>query len=358
MDVEVTMPDLSTTGEEIVVVEWLVDVGQPVRRGQPLLVVETDKATMEVESVESGTLKSQIAKPDSEIAVGEVIAILEVRSTSSSVATPKPDGDREQSLPRSAENEANEPAEKPLRASNMGPGVQATKGMFARNWQAIKTAEKFPAISMSNTQQVVGRRMEQSKQSIPHYYLKTSANAEPMLRQRASCKPEKTVWDAFFVCAMAKALKKYPRITCRIHDDLLMSEATGAIGVAVDIDGDLFVVRISDAADKTPATVSNEIVDAVNNLMEGDRALRKLRPADITITNLGMANVESFTPIINPPEVAILGVGKVMPQATVSNGEIGVEHRVSLTLSVDHRIANGKYAAEFLGCLVKHIESF
>jgi len=355
MDIEVTMPDLSTTGGEIAVLKWLVEVGQPIRRGQPLMEVETDKATMEVESVESGTMKSQIAQPDSEIAVGEVIAILEVKDSIKKAAGLKPDEDLMKSLLHSASNEATSQTRSPVPKVLPPETKPEARGMFARNRQAVEPLSL--SLTLSNSQRIVGRRMQQSKQSIPHFYLQTSVNAEAMISQRDTAGEKKIAWDAFFVCALGKALKDYPRMGCRIHEETLVPEPSGAVGVAVDIDGDLFVVRIVDAAEKQPLAVTKELWDAVQKLKQGDAGSKKLQPAGITITNLGMTQVETFLPIISPPEAGILGVGKVMPQVTASDGEIGIEHRVGLTLAVDHRVVNGKYAADFLGRLVEYLET-
>jgi len=105
--------------------------------------------------------------------------------------------------------------------------------------------------------------------------------------------------------------------------------------------------------------VSDEIRQNVEHLRQGDPDAKRIRPALLTVTNLGVCNVEGFIPIINPPEPAILGVGRVAPTPVVQpDGRIGVEHRCTLTLCVDHRVANGRYAGEFLGAIVKELESF
>ena len=134
---------------------------------------------------------------------------------------------------------------------------------------------------------------------------------------------------------------------------------TDAIGVAVDHENELYVIPVASPSAKTVEQISDEIRQSVERLRSGDPESRRIRPALLTVTNLGVCNVEAFIPIINPPEAAVLGVGKVMPTPVArDDGWIGVEQRCTLTLSVDHRIASGKYAGEFLAAIVKEIESF
>ena len=201
--------------------------------------------------------------------------------------------------------------------------------------------------------------MQESKQSIPHFYLQTSVNAEPMIARRKAAEPAKLAWDAFFVLAVAKTIAKFDRFRCRLDSERLTPVETDALGVAVDVDGELYVIPIASPATKTVEQISDEIRQGVQKLRGGDQEMRKIRPALMTITNLGVCNVESFIPIINPPEPAILGIGKVVPTPVAQDqGRIGIEHRSTITLCVDHRVCSGRYAGDFLGAIVKELESF
>ena len=203
----------------------------------------------------------------------------------------------------------------------------------------------------------MARRMRESKQTIPHYYLQTSVDASAMVAARQAAAPEQIAWDAFFVRAAALAIGKFERFRCRFEDQRLAPAGTDAIGVAIDHEGELFVVAVASPAGKTVGQISAEIRQGVHRLRSGDPDARRVRPALMTVTNLGVCNVESFTPIINPPEAAILGVGRVAPTPVArADGSIAVEPRCTLTLSVDHRIASGKYAGDFLGAIVEEIE--
>ena len=344
------MPDLATVDSDITVVRWLVEVGQSVRRGEPLLEVETDKALMEAEAIASGTLKAVRAQPGDVVAAGEVIAVIEVEGVAPAIAASQP---------------VEPPAPVPAASLPPSPSVapKERSGMFARNrrerthGQDAHATGAQQAIPLDAVQRTVARRMTESKQTIPHFYVQTSANAEPMRARRQDAAPQRIVWDAFFVHAVGRALQRFERMMLRFENDRLVPHAPDAIGVAVDVDSDLFVVSIADAAVKTPTQISAEIVALVERLQHGDPEARRLRPACLTVTNLGMTGVESFTAVINPPESAVLAVGRIAPCVVVKDGQIVVEHRVTLTLSVDHRVVSGKYAADFLSAIAQELES-
>jgi pyruvate dehydrogenase E2 component (dihydrolipoamide acetyltransferase) len=325
MDVEIKMPDLATTGSSIRVVRWLVEVGQRVQRGQPLLEVETDKAVMQVESIVTGLVGSISAGAGDEVETGETIAILQTDTAG-----------------------------------------EGRRSFFARNREARAhgqvqegkaTAFERRTIPLSVPQRVVAQRMQQSKQTIPHFYLQTSANAEGMIARRKSAEVETIAWDAFFVHAVGKALRAFERLALRFQDDQLVSPGTDAVGLAVDLEGDLFTLAIEDAAARNPGEISREITAGVARLRCGDPRARLAQRASITVSNLGGSGIESFAAVINPPESAILAVGKVMPVVAAVDGRLAIQNRVSLTLSVDHRVASGRYAAGFLGAIVQHLES-
>jgi pyruvate dehydrogenase E2 component (dihydrolipoamide acetyltransferase) len=178
-----------------------------------------------------------------------------------------------------------------------------------------------------------------------------------MIRRRNAASP-KPVWEAFFVSAISKVLKDFERIRWRLGAEGVSTNANSDIGVAVDAKGDLFVAAVAALPTSTVEEISNNIRERVREIQEGVGEARGIRPAAITITNLGATSIESFTAIINPPEVAILAMGKIGPAPIVQAGQIAIQQRVALTLSADHRVINGKYAADFLGAIIREIEAF
>lgn len=370
---ELKMPDLATTGGAVKILRWLVHLGASVSRGENVLEVETDKAAMEVESTATGVLKEIIVPEGESVDAGTVIAMIQ-------------DGAEVDSVPSAPQEPPPKPTQPqaPATHSCVPPITpeKSTKSLFARNRAtAAAKAEppghagsEMPAAAappppkptfaaqgtlhaVSIARKTAARRLQQSKQTIPHFYLQTSANAEPMIARRNAALPHKLAWDAFFVKGIHNAIARFDLMACRWEDEQLVPQGTDTIGVAADIHGDLFVVPVESPAEKDIEDISRDIRDRVAALRSGDPLARIMKPAVMTVTNLGACNVETFTAIINPPESAILAVGKIRPVViAVSETAFAIQHRVNLTLSIDHRVANGKYAAEFLGAIVEEIE--
>ncbi len=350
MRYEMKMPDLATTESEIRIVRWLIEPGQKIERGQPLLEVETDKATMEVESAVSGVLAEVRSRVEEEVSVGQVIAVLEVAEATPGV------------LAAGVAQDSKVAASAAASPVSTGPAARAVggpAGMFARNRAAAAApAAQTAGIPLSIAQRTAARRLQESKQTVPHFYLQTSVNASAIVAHRKAAEPAKLAWDAFFVLAVARAIANFDRFRCRLDGERLVPVESDAIGVAVDEEGELYVIPIASPAAKTVEQIAGEIRRGVERLRGGDPEVRRIRPALMTVTNLGVCNVEGFIPIINPPEAAILGVGRVMPVPVARrDGSIGVEQRCTITLSVDHRIVSGKYAGDFLGAIVEELES-
>lgn len=341
----IKMPDLATTGSAVRILRWLVKPGEAVTRGQPLLEVETDKAAMEVESIVTGTLVSTHFAEGDEVSAGAVMAVVNAASP----AAPSP-------------GRVPAPAQAAAPVSASPKPANAPTGMFARNRakaaaQTPPAAAGTPRPTLSPAQQVAARRLQQSKQTIPHFYLQLGANAGSMLAQRQAALPEKPVWDAFFVRAVAVALQQYDRFCYRFEDGALVPQASDSVGVAVDMADDLRVIYIAGAATRTVAQISAEIRAAAEKLRRGEPLPQASQSGGaVTVTNLGATGVEAFGAIINPPEAAILAIGAVAQQLVPVDGQAVVQHRVQLTLSADHRVVNGKYAAGFLAAIVREIE--
>jgi pyruvate dehydrogenase E2 component (dihydrolipoamide acetyltransferase) len=339
--IEIKMPDLSTTGGDILIVNWIAKKGDTVAIGQPIVTIETDKATMDVESVVSGALQEICVAEGLRANVGDTIAVIFSESVT------------EDSPVELAKVEVVEPQQ-----AKSVVAIHKSKGsgsIFARNKAA---SGKIPSTSSLNAiGQVVAARMLQSKQTIPHFYLTRQVNAGSVISCREGHKPEKIVWDAFFVKAIAESLKKFERLTYSFVNNALVKKDTASIGIAVDIEDDLYVIAVREPLAKSISVISKEILEKVEAIRKGDPSAKKMEACLMTVTNLGSADVSSFTAIVNPPEAAILAVGKISPMPIVENGQVVVGNCVNLTLSVDHRIANGKYAANFLGAVVERLES-
>lgn len=349
MPYELKMPDLTTNDSPIRIVRWMVRVGDLVERGQALMEVETDKATLEVESAVSGRLERCVVSEGDDVAVGQAIALFELTGASASTA---PSPASEVRLSESPAPASSLPLPRPAAAKAGG-------GMFARQ-RAARSAQKSPkpATPLTAAQRTAARRLQQSKQTVPHFYLQTSFDATQIAARRAAAPAPGLVWDAFLVQAVANALRTFDRFGCRLVDEHLVPAQTDAIGVAVDVDDELFVIPVAAPSAKGVEQISREIREAVTRLRQGDQELRRIASTLITVTNLGGHNVETFAPIINPPEPAILGVGKIqLVPVVLRDGGLASQLRGTLTLCVDHRVANGRYAARFLETIVANLES-
>jgi len=349
MDVTMRMPDLATTGSAVKVVRWLIEVGRPVRRGEPLLEVETDKAVMDVESVVTGTLASVSVQPGDEVAVGQVIARFDAAEGTASAPAPAVE----------AVTAAARSTQKPTSAAprREAESSSARVSFFARNRAARRGGQRpVESIPLGVAAKTLARRMRESKQNVPHFYLQVTADAAPMAARRAAS-GRSLAWDAFFVHAAGKALEQYPRMCYRFEDDRLVAQKADAVNVAVDLDDGLFSVAVERPARRTPEEISDAIRAGVERLKSGDPRARMTPRGDLTVSNLGGTGVDAFAAIINPPESAVLAVGRVRDEAVVVDGRVAVGSRVTLTLSVDHRVVNGKYAAGFLKAIVAELEA-
>jgi pyruvate dehydrogenase E2 component (dihydrolipoamide acetyltransferase) len=338
-EVALRVPDLATNTSSVIITRWLVGTGENVRRGQPIVEVETDKSVMEIESIVTGTLRSITIAAGEQANTGDVIALIETLEAVSTIPSRPP------TAPTLVPTNVDPPrAADPTRMS-----------FFARN-RRTRSALSLRKTPLGVARRALARRTLASKQSIPHFYLQASANAQSVVDRRAAGPNPKIVWDAFFVLACARALIHYPKMSHRFEDDHLIAPDQESVNVAVDLDGDLFTLFIDRPSAKSLEQVSDEIRAGVERIRQGDRLARDPRPANLTISNLGGANVESFIAIINPPEAAILAVGKIGLAPAVVDGRLAVQTRVALSLSVDHRVVSGKYAARFLDAVITELE--
>ena len=329
------MPDLATTDSAVKVLGWRRQVGDAIRAGEILLDVETDKAAMEVEATVDGVLREIKFPAGTEVVTGDVLALIETAGVTAAAPLPA----------------ATAPL--PPVAPASPPPARPAGGLFARNRQAREAPATIP---LGPTARTAARRLTESKQQVPHFYLQSSAGAEALVARRAAAGADPPAWDAYFVRAVSRALAAFPRMACRFDQDRLVPADPSRIGVAVDLDGELFVVAIDVSGGRDVAALSQDLRAAVDALRRREPAAAALQPAAITISNLGGAGVESFAAIINPPEAAILAVGAVRRVAVAADGGTRAEWRVHLTLSVDHRVVNGLYAARFLAAIVAELE--
>ena len=405
----VTMPRLSDTMEEGTVASWLKKVGDQVNEGEILAEIETDKATMEFESFQSGTLlyiginTGESAKIDALLAiigpagtdVSNIAANFSVKSDS--VATTEAVKTDEAPKEETPKQEAKTVATTSVQASSNGrlyvsplakkmaeekginlsqikgsgengrivksdvenfvPVVQsgASVGKFVATGQ-----EDFDEKPNSQMRKVIAKRLAESKFTAPHYYLNVEFDMENAIafRNQFNTIPDtKISYNDMVVKACALALKLHPQVNSQWFADKMRLNNHVHIGVAVAVEDGLVVPVVKFANEQSLPQIGAAVKD-----FAGRARSKKLTPAEMegstfTVSNLGMFGIESFTSIINQPNSAILSVGNIVEKPVVKNGQIVVGNTMKLSLACDHRTVDGATGALFLQTLKGYIEN-
>ncbi len=399
MATDVIMPALGVAQQTGILLKWLKAEGESVSKGEPLMEVETDKATVEIEAAASGTLTQIIAKAGDEVPVGRTIALIlapgealptkreapaaaevlpllpkgegrgEGRSATLTsplppAVPPAPVGGRVLASPK-AKRIAKEQAIDLSSLRGTGPEGSILAADVLR--AAPDLASKPPAtpmaqevVPLSPMRRIVGQRMTQSKQSAPHFYISMDIDMLAVSEARAGWKEKGEISvpsiNDFILHASARALKDFPSLNSTFTDQGIKLHADINIGMAVALDEGLVVpvIRHADRLSLTElATQSRELADKAQK--------KRLFPLDyeggtFTVSNLGMLGVDSFTAIINPPQCAILAVGRAAPRVVADNGMFAIKPMMTTTLSADHRIVDGAIGARFLQRVKQYLE--
>jgi pyruvate dehydrogenase E2 component (dihydrolipoamide acetyltransferase) len=397
----VILPKLGLTMDEGRIVAWHKRVGDLVAAGEVLFEVETDKATMEVESPTAGTLRRILFPADATAPVATVIALITEtadealpddafvgaglpkpslpaaaqpltgpgsRGGSLRAQGPLPLGPSEvQPLPASEDGERvrSSPAARKraqglgidiLGISGTGPGGRVT----LEDVEAASTSKSSPPSTskerrepLTRMRRAIGERMTKSVREQPQFSVSrdvdmTAANAK---RKTAGA----TYTDAI-VAAAAKTLRDHPRLRARIESgELVTSDATN-VGLAIALDDGLLVAVLRDADRKGLREIAAERERLERHARAGKLAEHELTGSVLTVSNLGTMGVDRFTAIVNPPEAAILAVGRVADRVIANAGAPAIRPMATLTLSVDHRVADGATAARYLSALADRLE--
>ncbi len=411
----VVMPKLSDTMEEGKILRWLKQEGDRVETGQTLAEVETDKATVEMEAYTNGVIRKIVAAPGDTVKIGALIAVigapdedvsalLETPAPAPSRVTPPQAASRQpasafeatagkpQATPREPASAFEATAGKPqaaggraLRASPLALRMAAESGInlgalqgtgpqgrvIKRDIEAALAAAAAPAppaaqpvgdvqeFELSSMRRTIAKRLVQSKAPVPHFYLTVDAAVDRLWEAYRALREENypISLNDVIIKAAAVALRRHPEMNASFAGDHVKQYSHVHIGVAVAIDDGLITPVIRDADTKSLADIASE----AKALAERARS-RRLQPNEYTgatfsISNLGMMGIDEFSAIINPPEAAILAVGAVREVPVVEGGQVKAGRRMKLTLSVDHRVADGAQAARFLGTLRRMLEN-
>ncbi|MGH2934472.1 MAG: dihydrolipoamide acetyltransferase family protein [Gaiellaceae bacterium] len=345
MPVDVIMPALGMAQDTGKVLRWLKEDGASVVKGEPLLEVETDKVTVEIEAPAAGTLAGLAVPEGAEVPVGSVIAC--VLADGEQVAAVAPAASQRRPLASPKARRLAEARGIDLAAvAGSGPG-----GAVVAEDVEGTGAELPPALAVGSVWRVMAERMARAWQEIPQFVLTRDVDARRLLRRDEGV----SVTD-LLVQASARALARHPRVTASWRDGDLVSGGVD-VGVAVAT-AEALVVPVIHGADRlTLAEIS-----ARRRELAGAARAGTLRPEDVqggtfTISNLGMYGVDAFQAIVNPPQAAILAVGRILERPVAIDGALAARPVLTLTISFDHRVVDGARGAEFLDTLASLVES-
>lgn len=378
------MPRLSDTMEEGTITAWLVDDGSVVSRGEEIVEVEGDKATMAVSADADGPLKI-LRREGTTLSVREPIAWIGEGAPSEAAAPASGTPDAGESEPSPPESAATTPAA-PLSASPSARRMAAAHGidlmtligsgpkgriLQADVQAALDGAASEPApvtaargeperVELSRAEQLIARRMATAKATIPDFQLWVEVDMENAfaLREELSAdgSPQPSLND-FVVRAAALALRSYPRVNGTYGDGAIELHPRVNVGVAVAAEGTLLVPTIFDADRKSLGEIAAETRSLTALARDGSLTPAQTAGATFTVSNLGMFGVDGFRALVSPSQSAILAVGAAVERVVPHAGGIAVRRRLTATLSIDHRIVYGAEAAAFLGHLRTLLES-
>lgn len=409
MAYRVTMPQLGYDMTEGAVARWRKREGERVERGEVIAEIETDKATVELEAFASGVLRKVLLPEGQRVPVGTLMAVIaepdepiddilkEAQVPPSPAAAPAPTQAPAQAAPEAAEAERVRatPVARRL-AEELGIDLRQVKGTgpegritredveaFAARLREQAAAAPAPAAAprveaaptpappampeaveepLSRMRQTIARRMTESKQQAPHFYVtvEVEMTAAMRLREQLNAQLEEDARlsvNDLIIKAAAKALVKFPRLNSAFAGDRLRVFKAVNVAMAVATPDGLLAPVVHDAANKSLFQIARETKELARRAREGRLRAEDQVGGTFTVSNLGMFEVESFSAIINPPNAAILATGSVQRRPVVRGDQVVVADLMKATISVDHRVTDGAEAAQFLGEFKRLLEN-
>ncbi len=390
MAVAIKLPKMSDTMEEGVIVSWQVKVGDEIKSGDILAEVETDKATMDLDNYEKGTVLHLNAEEGQTIAVDSVIAIVGKKGEDFADLLTAAPAKKEEEETVVAETTASPVVTAPtstssssststtsssgrILASPLAKKMAADKGLdisqvngSGEGGRIIKKdienftpsvgstvtgVESFTTVPVSQMRKTIARRLGESKFTAPHFYLTMEIRMDNAIAARKEMNEYSDVkisMNDVIVKAAAIALRRHPKINAAWMGDHIRMNNHIHMGVAMAVDEGLLVPVVRFADSKSLSEISTEV--KAYSVKAKDK---KLQPSDwegntFTISNLGMFGIEEFTAIINSPDACIMAVGAAKETVVVDNGEMKVGNIMKVTLSCDHRVVDGVVGSQFL----------
>jgi pyruvate dehydrogenase E2 component (dihydrolipoamide acetyltransferase) len=413
MSTRIEMPELSSEGEGATLATWLVAIGDRVEKGDVIAELETDKSTVELEAPATGTIVAlAVSEGDEQIMPGTLLGSLDA-DDSSALAEPPP-GPVTASVPTTpmVETEPTMKVEQTLRPSvesvvplrestplarraaldrnvdlsrltGSGPGGRVIEedvlhsidsesavapNVAADAWipvsAAVDVGGRFRTVRLSAMRKTIARRMAESKQQVPHFYLRLRCSMDAVIDMRTQLNRDlasegldtKISVNDFVLRAAALALRDVPEANVSFQGDTMRVFESVDVSVAVATDGGLVTPVVHDADQKGLASLAAEVKALAISARDGKLRPEQYQGGTFTISNLGMYGIETVYPILNPPQACILGVGAAEEQPVVRGGEIVIGRIAAFTLAADHRVVDGAVGARLLAALRERLE--
>lgn len=420
---EITMPRLSDTMQEGTIARWLKKPGDEVKKGDILAEIETDKATMDLEAYEAGTLQQIMVQEGETVPIGQAVAVIGSGAAVSQPAQPapapaQPSTDGAKGAPAATPVESSTKAEtgtqskepditgkgerEAIKASPLarrmaeehgidlsqihgtGPGgrvvrddiedvleqrgappVPATPAATAEPAAPPQAAQvptvppsapptEAEIVKLSRVQLLIARRLAESKQTIPHFYVSSEVDMTDALALRQTFNANvgeedvKVTVNDLIVKACAQALEKFPEVNSMLKDDQLIKFKHINVGIAVDVPSGLVVPVIRETNLKGLRTIAREAKALIAKARSNKLAPVDLEGGTFSVSNLGMMDASTFIAVINPPQAAILAIASTRKQFVPVDGQPVIRDLMAMTLSADHRIIYGATVARFL----------
>lgn len=381
----IIMPQLGQDITSARIIEWLKDEGDEVEKGETILVVESDKASFEIEAEESGVVLKILHEGDEDVEIfrplayignpGEAIPAAEEAAKVEKTSTPAPRSTAEPQAPQRAEKPGRilaSPAARRVadekgvdlgQITGTGPGGRITTDDVIEfsgrgDEELAPAAEGDTVVPFSKIRQRIADRLTLSKTTIPHFYLSVEVDMTALVDWRTGFNEKSetriTITDCV-IKAAASALSRFEKMNAHVSSDKVVLKADINIGVAVSIDEGLLVPVIDRADEKSLTEIA--LISRANAEDARRGVIATTAPGTFTVTSLGMYGIRQFVPVINPPECAILAIGAMERRVVAVERGICAREVMTLTLAADHRAADGTYAAKFLNRIKCNLEN-
>lgn len=389
---------MTDTMEEGFLAEVSVKVGDKIKSGDTIAEVETDKATLPLESYYNGVILHVAAKKGDTLKIGDLIAIVgkegeDFKSLLESKPTAEKPAEERKEVKESVVKTEEVPVGKEekqvagdsrIKASPLAKSIAKDKGIdlskvkgsgeegriVKRDLEKAATGgmtakafvgkEGFKDVRVSQMRKAIARRLTESKNGAPHFYLTMDINMDNAVSVRTQLNnvlPKKVSFNDIVIKAVAYALRQHPNINSSWLGDTIRTYDHIHIGMAVAVDEGLFVPVIKFADGKSISDISTEAKALAEKAVNKKLAPQEMEGNTFTISNLGMFGIEEFTAIINPPDACILAVGAIRQEAAIVDGSLKNVNKMKVTLSCDHRVVDGAGGAKFLQTLKTLLEN-